>query len=180
VPNVRRPIETRPTSKTLFNFITIILLSINTIGPLALYEIIIIFYFLSPNLMFVISWRNLALRYSLWVTWLGGLSLGSAALRLLTVESDRVPHRAVAKFQKNATLSSATMMTVEARIFCGGIRSIGCRTIRNSANARSSSYAMQGKEDLAPGSRSPGALSTQNNSKSHTHFVVCHFSNYLA
>jgi hypothetical protein len=38
--------------------------------------------------MFLISWRNLALRYSLRVTWLGGLSLGRAALRLLKIESD--------------------------------------------------------------------------------------------
>ena len=87
-PNVRRPIETRLTSKTLFNFITIIFLLINTVGRPALYEIIIIFYFLLRNLMFVISWRNSALRYSLWVTWLGGLSLGRAALRLLKVKSD--------------------------------------------------------------------------------------------
>ena len=29
-----------------------------------------------------------ALRYSLWVIWLGGLSLGSAAQRLLKVEAD--------------------------------------------------------------------------------------------
>jgi hypothetical protein len=82
--------QSRPDSqvKTLFNFITIIFLSINTVGRPALYEIIIIFYFLSRNLMFVISWRNSALPYSLWVTGLGGLSLGRAALRQLKVESD--------------------------------------------------------------------------------------------